>query len=109
MDEWIDDGWMDKLMKEATQTLLLPLESTPTCSFLKRAEMICVPGTGVWGKLVIRQSVVCNFFRGEQSRQRQLYQGEPGAAWESRIKGISGNWKTSLLLFFFLPHLSGAG
>ena len=69
----------------------------------------CVRGLVSGASFVIRQSVVCNFFRGEQSRQRQLYQGGAVTALGIRIQGISENRKTSLLPVFFLPHLSGAG
>ena len=48
---------------------------------------------------VITQSAACNFFRGEQSRQRQLYQGGAGTAWESESRVFQGTRRPASSLF----------
>lgn len=59
----------------------------------------CVRGLVSGASFVIGQSAVCNFLRGEQSRQRQLYQGGAVTAWESESREFQRIGKPASFLF----------
>lgn len=57
---------MDRGMKEATQTLLLPClgGGSQACPLLKRVEQIVCQGTTVWGKLCHQTVCGLQFLQG---------------------------------------------